>query len=97
MGRGVAKDVLIRKWIPVEWPLRASEALYQRKDISHCIIRDIQDASRAPFAANQASGEFAMIRYAVATDAIDERRALIPADADLIRTYVAMDTARDGI
>ncbi|CAN7740585.1 delta-aminolevulinic acid dehydratase [Paraburkholderia hospita] len=67
-------------------------------------IRDIREASRLPLAAYQVSGEYAMIKFAAAADAIDEQRvsretvgAIKRAGADLIFTYFAKDFARDGI
>lgn len=62
------------------------------------IIRELRDATRLPIGAYQTSGEYAMIKFAAAAGAIDERRvvqetlgAIKRAGADLIFTYFALD------
>jgi porphobilinogen synthase len=68
------------------------------------VIRDIREASRVPVTAYQVSGEYAMIKFAAASGALDERRvvreslgAIKRAGADLIFSYFAMDIALQGI
>ncbi|WP_114195635.1 porphobilinogen synthase [Edaphovirga cremea] len=68
------------------------------------IIRDIREASRLPLAAYQVSGEYAMIKFAAAAGAIDERQvvreslgAIKRAGADIILSYFAMDIAEQGL
>lgn len=66
-------------------------------------IRDIREATHLPLAAYQVSGEYAMIKFAAAAGAIDERQvvretlgAIKRAGADIIISYFAMDIAIQG-
>ncbi|KYP97449.1 delta-aminolevulinic acid dehydratase [Sodalis-like endosymbiont of Proechinophthirus fluctus] len=66
-------------------------------------IRDIREATYLPLAAYQVSGEYAMIKFAAAAGAIDERQivretlgAIKRAGADIILSYFAMDIAEQG-
>lgn len=66
-------------------------------------IRDIREATHLPLAAYQVSGEYAMIKFAAAAGAIDERQivretlgAIKRAGADIILSYFAMDIAEQG-
>ncbi|MFT4463547.1 MAG: porphobilinogen synthase [Sodalis sp. (in: enterobacteria)] len=66
-------------------------------------IRDIREATHLPLAAYQVSGEYAMIKFAAAAAAIDERQivretlgAIKRAGADIILSYFAMDIAEQG-
>lgn len=66
-------------------------------------IRDIREATHLPLAAYQVSGEYAMIKFAAAAGAIDERQivretlgAIKRAGADIILNYFAMDIAEQG-
>jgi porphobilinogen synthase len=68
------------------------------------VIRDIREASQAPLTAYQVSGEYAMIKFAAAAGALDERRvvreslgAIKRAGADLIFSYFALELAEQGI
>jgi porphobilinogen synthase len=65
------------------------------------VIREVRDAIDLPLAAYQVSGEFAMIKAAVANGWLDERRtviesvtALARAGSDIVITYFAKDLAR---
>jgi len=67
------------------------------------VIARVRERSLLPLAAYQVSGEYAMIKFAAAAGAIDERRAVREtlgaikrAGADLILSYFAMDIAREG-
>jgi porphobilinogen synthase len=67
------------------------------------VLARLREASRLPLAAYQVSGEYAMIKFAAAAQAIDEKRAVREtllafkrAGADLILTYFARDIAREG-
>jgi porphobilinogen synthase len=64
------------------------------------IIRDIRNETDLPIGAYQTSGEYAMLKFAAAAGAIDERRAVWEtlgaikrAGADRIFTYFALDIA----
>ncbi|AFP84734.1 porphobilinogen synthase [secondary endosymbiont of Ctenarytaina eucalypti] len=66
-------------------------------------IRDIREATYLPIAAYQVSGEYAMIKFAAAAGAIDERQivretlgSIKRAGADIILSYFAMDIAEQG-
>lgn len=66
-------------------------------------IRDIREATHLPLAAYQVSGEYAMIKFAAAAGAIDERQivretlgAIKRAGADIILSYFALDIAEQG-
>lgn len=68
------------------------------------VISDIRKASNLPLAAYQVSGEYAMIKFAGQSGAIDERKvvreslgAIKRAGADIILSYFAMDIAENGI
>ncbi|MGN6564559.1 MAG: porphobilinogen synthase, partial [Thermomicrobiales bacterium] len=65
------------------------------------IIRQVRDRFDLPLAAYQVSGEYAMLKAAVAKGWLDERRAALEsltairrAGADLIITYYAKEAAR---
>lgn len=67
------------------------------------IISNVRASTLLPLAAYQVSGEYAMIKFAAAAGAIDEKRvvretlgAIKRAGADLILTYFAMDIAKEG-
>lgn len=67
------------------------------------IIAGVRKETRLPLAAYQVSGEYAMIKFAAAAGAIDEKRAVREslgaikrAGADLIITYFACDIAAEG-
>jgi len=67
------------------------------------VLAELRKRTLLPLAAYQASGEYAMIKFAAAAGAIDEAKAVREslgaikrAGADLILTYFAMDLARDG-
>jgi porphobilinogen synthase len=64
------------------------------------IIRDIRNETELPIGAYQTSGEYAMLKFAAAAGALDERRAVWEtlgaikrAGADRIFTYFALDIA----
>ncbi|BAE74804.1 Delta-aminolevulinic acid dehydratase [Sodalis glossinidius str. 'morsitans'] len=66
-------------------------------------IRDIREAAHLPLAAYQVSGEYAMIKFAAAAGAIDERQivretlgAIKRAGADIILSYFTLDIAEQG-
>jgi porphobilinogen synthase len=65
------------------------------------VIREVRDRVHVPVAAYNVSGEYAMVKAAVAAGALEERRAVLEiltairrAGADLILTYHAADAAR---
>jgi porphobilinogen synthase len=65
------------------------------------VLARIRDASAKPLAVYQVSGEYAMIKHAVAAGALNEKAAVMEsllafkrAGADLILTYFAEDAAR---
>jgi porphobilinogen synthase len=67
------------------------------------VISNVRANTLLPLAAYQVSGEYAMIKFAAAAGAIDEKRvvretlgAIKRAGADLILTYFAMDIAKEG-
>jgi porphobilinogen synthase len=67
------------------------------------VLTRLRDQTKLPLAAYQVSGEYAMIKFAAAAGAIDEKRAVREtlgafkrAGADLIITYFARDIAREG-
>jgi porphobilinogen synthase len=64
------------------------------------VIREISDACRLPIAAYQVSGEYAMLKFAAAAGAIDEKGAVLEslmcfkrAGTDAIITYYAEEAA----
>jgi porphobilinogen synthase len=64
------------------------------------VVRRIKDATRAPLAAYNVSGEYAMIKAAAAAGHLDERAAVLEAltsirraGADIVITYHAKDAA----
>ena len=68
------------------------------------ILTKIRQQTLLPLAVYQVSGEYAMIKFAAAAGAVDEKRvvretlgAFKRAGADLILTYFARDIAREGI
>jgi porphobilinogen synthase len=67
------------------------------------VLARLRERTLLPLAAYQVSGEYAMIKFAAAAGAIDEKRAMREslgafkrAGADLILTYFARDIAREG-
>jgi len=65
------------------------------------VVRAVADATAAPVAAYNVSGEYSMIKAAAANEWMDERRAMLEtliaikrAGADFILTYFAKDAAR---
>jgi porphobilinogen synthase len=65
------------------------------------VIRRVKEATRLPVAAFNVSGEYAMVKAAAATGALDERAAVLEAltsirraGADIVITYHAKDAAR---
>lgn len=67
------------------------------------ILTKLRERTMLPLAMYQVSGEYAMIKFAAAAGAIDEKRvvretlgAMKRAGADLIITYFARDIAREG-
>ena len=65
------------------------------------IVRRVRDATALPVAAYNVSGEYAMVKAAVAAGMLDEKRAVLElltsirrAGADMILTYHAPDAAR---
>jgi porphobilinogen synthase len=65
------------------------------------VIRRVKDATRLPVAAYNVSGEYAMLKAAVAAGLLDERPAVLEtltgirrAGADIVITYHAKDVAR---
>ena len=67
------------------------------------ILTKIRERTLLPLAVYQVSGEYAMIKFAAAAGALDEKRvvretlgAFKRAGADLILTYFARDVAREG-
>jgi porphobilinogen synthase len=65
------------------------------------VVRRIKDATRLPLAAYNVSGEYAMVKAAVAAGYLDERAAVLEAltsirraGADVLITYHAKDAAR---
>jgi porphobilinogen synthase len=65
------------------------------------VIRRVKDTTRLPVAAYNVSGEYAMVKAAAATGALDERAAVLEtltairrAGADIVITYHAKDAAR---
>ena len=68
------------------------------------ILANLRERTLLPLAVYQVSGEYAMIKFAAAAGALDEKRvvretlgAFKRAGADLILTYFARDVAREGI
>ncbi len=68
------------------------------------VLARLRERTLLPLAAYQVSGEYAMIKFAAAAGALDEKRAVREtlgsmkrAGADLIITYFARDVAREGI
>ena len=66
------------------------------------ILARLRERTLMPLAAYQVSGEYAMIKFAAAAGAIDEKRvvretlgAIKRAGADMILTYFARDIARE--
>ncbi|MBA2342743.1 MAG: porphobilinogen synthase [Thermoleophilaceae bacterium] len=64
------------------------------------VIREVKDATRAPVAAYNVSGEYAMVKAAAAAGQIDERAAVLEAltgirraGADIVITYHAKEAA----
>jgi porphobilinogen synthase len=64
------------------------------------VIRRVKDATRLPVAAYNVSGEYAMVKAAVAAGLLDERPAVLEtltgirrAGADIVITYHAKDVA----
>jgi porphobilinogen synthase len=67
------------------------------------VLSKLRERTSLPLAMYQVSGEYAMIKFAAAAGAVDEKRvvretlgAMKRAGADLIITYFARDIARDG-
>jgi porphobilinogen synthase len=67
------------------------------------VLARLRERTLLPIAAYQVSGEYAMIKFAAAAGAIDERKvvretlgAFKRAGADLILTYFAQDVIREG-
>jgi len=67
------------------------------------VLARLRERTLLPLAAYQVSGEYAMIKFAAAAGALDEKRAVREtlgaikrAGADLILTYFARDIAREG-
>ena len=67
------------------------------------VLARLRERTLLPLAVYQVSGEYAMIKFAAAANAIDEKLvvretlgAFKRAGADLILTYFAMDIAREG-
>ena len=67
------------------------------------VLAKLRERTLLPLAMYQVSGEYAMIKFAAASGAIDEKRAVREtlgamkrAGADLIITYFARDIAREG-
>jgi porphobilinogen synthase len=67
------------------------------------VLARLRERTLLPLAAYQVSGEYAMIKFAAAAGALDEKRvvretlgAFKRAGADLILTYFARDVAREG-
>ncbi len=67
------------------------------------VLARLRERSLLPLAMYQVSGEYAMIKFAAAAGALDEKRAVREtlgamkrAGADLIITYFARDIAREG-
>jgi porphobilinogen synthase len=68
------------------------------------VLAKLRERTLLPIAAYQVGGEYAMIKFAAAAGALDEKRvvretlgAFKRAGADLILTYFARDVAREGI
>ena len=68
------------------------------------ILANLRERTLLPLAVYQVSGEYAMIKFAAAAGALDEKRvvretlgAFKRAGADLILTYFARDVVREGI
>lgn len=67
------------------------------------VLARLRECTLMPVAAYQVSGEYAMIKFAAASGALDEKRvvretlgSIKRAGADLIMTYFARDIAREG-
>ena len=67
------------------------------------VLARLRERTLLPLAAYQVSGEYAMIKFAAAAGAVDERRAVREtlgafkrAGADLILSYFAADVIREG-
>jgi porphobilinogen synthase len=65
------------------------------------LIRRVKDATAMPLAAYNVSGEYAMVKSAVAAGGLDEREAVLEiltgirrAGADIVISYHAKDAAR---
>ena len=65
------------------------------------VLRELRSATRLPLAAYQVSGEYAMIKFAARSGALDERGAAVEAavaikraGADAVITYFAEDLSR---
>jgi len=68
------------------------------------VLARLREKTLLPLAAYQVSGEYAMIKFAAASGAIDEKRvvretlgSIKRAGADMILTYFARDVAREGL
>jgi porphobilinogen synthase len=65
------------------------------------VVRRVKEATRLPVAAYNVSGEYAMVKFAAAAGALDERATVLElltsirrAGADIVITYHAKDAAR---
>jgi porphobilinogen synthase len=65
------------------------------------VVRRVKEATRLPVAAYNVSGEYAMVKFAAAAGALDERTTVLEvltsirrAGADIVITYHAKDAAR---
>jgi porphobilinogen synthase len=68
------------------------------------ILAKVRENTLLPLAVYQVGGEYAMIKFAAAAGALDEKRvvretlgSMKRAGADLILTYFARDVAREGV
>jgi porphobilinogen synthase len=105
--RGYQMDYRNRKDAMREAMLDAEEGadiLMVKPGIAYLdIVRDLSEATELPIAAYQVSGEYAMIRYAAAANAIDEKAVVRElwhsfrrAGANLILTYHAGIAVAEG-
>jgi porphobilinogen synthase len=94
-----AREALRELWLDIE---EGADMLMVKPALSYLdIIRRVRDTCQLPVAAYNVSGEYAMIKAAVANGWLDERAVVLElltgikrAGADLILTYHAKDVAR---
>ena len=94
-----AREALRELWLDIE---EGADMVMVKPALPYLdIIRRVRDACHLPVAAYNVSGEYAMVKAAVANGWLDERAVVLEtltgikrAGADLILTYHAKDAAR---